>query len=80
MRIRIQIYNITGSNKLPDKEFSWIEKDKTDCSKVETMEVVQIYLHFLVKLQLLTVPEPVPCIFSDFPPPNSSLLDPDRYK
>ena len=33
--------------KLPYEEFSWVEKDKKDCWKLKTMELVQIYLIFL---------------------------------
>ena len=52
MRIRIQLKNLC--NKFPYKEFSWVEKDKKDCSRVKktTMELVKIYLFFLsIKLQ-----------------------------
>ena len=42
MRIRIQFKKIV--NKLHQEEFSGVEKDKKDCSKVKTLDLTQIYL------------------------------------
>ena len=42
--------------KLPYEEFSWVEKDKKDCWKLKSMELVQIYLIFLkICWQLLRI-------------------------
>ena len=45
--MQIQIMLLKNVFKLPYEEFSWVEKDKKDCWKLKTMELVQIYLIFL---------------------------------
>ena len=67
LRIRIQLLFECGSGsslnkfvkKSPYEEFYGVEKDEKDCSKVKTMEQVQIYCNFfffMKYLPIITIP------------------------
>ena len=45
IRIQLIVKAFKIFNKLPYSEFVGVEKDKKNCSKVTTMELVQIYLN-----------------------------------
>ena len=61
LRIRIQLLFECGSGsslnkfvkKSPYEEFYGVEKDEKDCSKVKTMELVQIYFEIFNKFTII---------------------------
>ena len=71
MRIRIQLKQICKND-----EFSEVEKDKKDCSKVKNHKLFQIYLIFKNKITFSTGTSQFFSIFSVFSS-KFSLLDPD---